>query len=80
MRGGPIDLVLFAIVVGLLLLALFFQVAVAVKAGLPFYGINYKGQPLGVAYPIVIALIFGGVGLAVGFGKLWSVFKRWRSR
>jgi hypothetical protein len=32
------------------------------RHGQAFYGTNYKGQPLGVTYPIVIGVILAAVG------------------
>lgn len=76
MREGPVRKALIILVGLLVLLALFFQIAIALKRGQAFYGTNYQGLPLGVAYPTLGLVILGGVGLVRGVTYLYSIIKR----
>ena len=67
-------------IVGVIIVGLFLEVALAIKGGHAFYGTNYKGLPLGVTYPIVIAVIVGGVGIWVWAGRAYSAFKQRRRK
>ena len=62
----------FGLLVGLVVL----EVTLAIRHGHVFYGTNYKGQPLGVTYPIVIAVIFVAVGMWIGIGRVQRFLKR----
>ena len=61
------------ILTGLVMLVLFFELALAIRGGHAFYGTNYKGMPLGVTYPIVALAIIAPVSLA-------AAIYRWRER
>ena len=56
------------------------QVALAMRSGDAFYGLNYKMQPLGIVYPIAALVLVGGLAAFVGLQKLVAAFQRRSAR
>ena len=68
------------VLIGLAVIVLALEVALAIRSGHAFYGENYWLQPLGVAYPIIIGLFAIAAGAYVGVRRLLLMIGRRKQR